>query len=103
MRTCVCIRPTIETDPKDLERVVHRHKAILRAGIVLQSLDARVLELDDLSALRADHVVVVWAVGRLLVLRVTLRKAIARNESTFVEKIECLVDGRSRDLRAVAL
>ena len=81
---CRAIRTAIKTDAKNLKRMVDRHEAILRAGVVLQPLDTRIFELDDCATPGADHVVVVGAVGCFLVLRMTLRETIARDESTLV-------------------
>ena len=97
------IRTAVQADAEDLEGVIHWHKAKVGTSIVLQALDPRVLELDDGAALGADHVVVVRTVGRLFILRVPLREPVTGDEAALVQKIECLVNGSARDLRAVVL
>src|SRR5665213_3091375 len=83
--------------------MIHRSKSELCAGVVLQSLDARVLELDDLPAFGADHVVVVRPVGRLFVLRVALREPVSRYKTTFMQQAQSLINRRARYFRAVVL
>ena len=95
--------PAFEANSENLKRMIHRSKSELSAGIVLQSLDASVLELHDLPAFGADHVVVVRAVGRFFILRVALREPVPRNETTLVEQAQSFIDRRARNFRAVVL
>jgi len=109
-----CVRPfgrrlgarilaAFEADAENLEGVIRRQEAILRASVLLQTFDARIFELDDRATSRADHVVVMRAVCRFFVLRVALREAVARNKPALVQQIQCFVDRRARDLRAGVL
>lgn len=74
-----------------------------RGRLCLYALYLRILEFDDFAALRADHMVVARAACCLLVLSVTLREAVARYETAFVQQIKCLVHRSTRDLRAFGL
>lgn len=97
------VRSAFEANAENLKRVVHRSKSKLRAEVVLQPLYAGILELDNLPALCADHVVVVRTVGCFLVLRVPLRETVTRNESAFVQQTQSFIHRSARYLRAVIL
>ena len=91
-----------EADSEDLKRVIRWLKAIYGTSIVLQSNDARILKFYDLSTARTNHVVVVRSVSSLFVLSMTLREAVARDKTAFMQKVKRLVNRGARNLRTVA-
>ena len=97
------IRSAIEADTEDLKGVIDRCESVICAGIFLQTLDARVFELDDLTAFRTDHMVVMRPACRLFILSVALRESVPRHKTAFMEQVERLIYRRARDLRAIIL
>lgn len=77
---------------------------LLRFAQYLLQLDhAPVLELDDLSALRTDHVIVMRAPDRFLVLRISFAEAVPRNDAALMQQVQRVIHRRPRDLAAVRL
>src|SRR5688572_24388605 len=91
-RSSVASRDALRADTKYLQRMIRRSEAVDGCGVRLDLLYFRILELDDLTALGADHVVVRGTTSRLLILRMTKREAVPGNQPTFMEQIERLID-----------
>src|SRR4051812_46702221 len=70
-----------------LELVVRHEEAVLAGDAVLQLLDALVLELFDASAEHADHVVMMLAVERGLVLRLPAFEMARRGDAGVGEQL----------------
>src|SRR5579872_5378554 len=77
---------TVLAHTEDLERMIRGLEFLSAAELVLQPHDALVFEFDDLAAARADHVIVVRATDRALVLRIPLAEAVARHDAAFVQQ-----------------
>lgn len=81
--------------------MIKRFEAIGYANVILHLDDSAVIEFDDLAARRADQVIVMRAVNRFFILSMALRKAVARNQAAFVQKIKRFINRSARNFRSV--
>jgi hypothetical protein len=83
--------------------MVCRLKLLRLAEYFLQLYHAPVLELNDLPAFRADHVIVMRAANSFLVLRVSLTESVPRNDAALVQQIKRIIYRCTRNLAAMRL
>ena len=73
-------------------------EVVLASDLFLQRLDIAILEFDNRSTFRADHVVVMSLVGHVVIVCLGSEVPLLR-ESTLAKKVESTVDGRESDMR----
>src|SRR5258708_4134113 len=92
-------RLALRARPVELVLVHPQAEAVLARDLVLQLLDARLLELGNLATLHADEVVVVSRVVGQLVARQAVTEAPLVGDAALREQLEGTVDRRVPDAR----
>src|SRR5689334_6309543 len=90
--------PAVAAQAADLMAVGHGLETGLRADLVLEALDLRFVEFDDLSAGDADHVVVVLPGVEPLVPVPFVAHADPADDARRDEELEAAVDRRAGNL-----
>src|SRR5215204_6229239 len=89
------------TDADDAQQVLRDFEMMFRGGRVLNGFELGREELDNLAALRTDHVIVVLMFVVMFVVRASIAEAHLARESGFSEQLERAIDGRLADGRVL--
>src|SRR6476661_5575734 len=96
------VRRAVAAVPEDLMPVAVDDEADLGRDLVLDALDLRARELEDLTARLADEVVVVLALVLALEARLALEHELL-GQARRLQQLERAVDGRAPDVAAPLL
>jgi len=77
-----------------------RCEVLVRADFFLKLVEPFVDEFNEIAALEADQVVMVWLAEGLLIAGAVLGKPVFGDEAAFLEEIESVVDGGPGDFLA---